>query len=582
MIATFARTMKAPSDLHPADWCAEHVHVENSERADKFDPSQTRWWRKPMGHFADYETRQMVCLMPTGTGKSTFFEAIGCWIPAEAPGSTLYASQTDSDAERWNETRYLKAARRCKPLDHLWPQNIRNSVRKDMIVWPHMFMTIGGANKSNFQEQSITYGLGDEAWTWRQGLVREWNARSHSRENRKFVLVSQGGEIGTEDNPEATSELHTEHAKCRQWDFAWQCPECCHVQAFDSAALKYPEKGTDQERADAVVMVCGGCKHEFPDDIKTRRMLHDSYTENDGYLCANENGQRGYEGFHLDRTGVWWQAWGDYVLKELAANRKAKAGDYTELKQLYQKDKAVGWTENLQASEVALKPSGYTRADFSEGQKIDGEVVRFCTIDAGGDHFWLRVRAWQQGGGSKGLFFGYINTVEECEHIRARYGVEPKHTFLDVGFDQERMAGIINCYGWQGLKGDGNRKSGWDWPIKGDPTRKEIRLYSKKWFALSKEKKPATCWHIATEPIQYILQRLMSGEGAEWLVEDDAPPSYAKHLNGERLETAKDAKGREIRKWIRRGANHGRDTEIYQVAAALMFRVFTPPKTDDE
>ena len=74
----------------------------------------------------------------------------------------------------------------------------------------------------------------------------------------------------------------------------------------------------------------------------------------------------------------------------------------------------------------------------------------------------------------------------------------------------------------------------------------------------------------------------MTGEGAEWLVEDDAPPSYAKHLNGERLETAKDAKGREIRKWIRRGANHGRDTEIYQVAAALMFRVFTPPKTDDE
>jgi hypothetical protein len=203
--------------------------------------------------------------------------------------------------------------------------------------------------------------------------------------------------------------------------------------------------------------------------------------------------------------------------------------------------------------------------------------VRFCTIDAGGDHFWLRIRAWCQGGESKGLFFGYINSEAECEEIRARYNVEPKHTFLDVGFDQERMAGIINRYGWQGMKGDGNRKSGWDWPIKGDPNRKEIRLYSKRWVALSKEKKPAVCWHIATEPIQYILQRLMTGEGAEWLVEDDAPPSYAKHLNGERLETTKDSKGKDIKKWIRRGANHGRDCEAYQVAAALMYRVFTPP-----
>jgi hypothetical protein len=42
MIDVFARNLKSQSDLHPADWCAEHVHVENSERGDKFDPSQTR------------------------------------------------------------------------------------------------------------------------------------------------------------------------------------------------------------------------------------------------------------------------------------------------------------------------------------------------------------------------------------------------------------------------------------------------------------------------------------------------------------------------------------------------------------
>ena len=130
-----------------------------------------------MGCYADYETTNVVCVMPTGSGKSTFFEAINCWIVAVSPGSTLYASQTNNDAEFWLETRLLKSLKRCQPLDQLWPANLRNAVRKDAIVWPHMFMQVGGANISNFQERSITYGQGDEAWAWKRGMVREWLAR---------------------------------------------------------------------------------------------------------------------------------------------------------------------------------------------------------------------------------------------------------------------------------------------------------------------------------------------------------------------------------------------------------------------
>lgn len=585
MIEHFANGLKPPSDLHPADWCAEHVHVENSERSSKFDPSQTRWWIKPMGHYADYETRNMVCIMPTGAGKSTFFEAINCWIVSESPGSVLYASITDPNAELWGETRFLKAAKKCTPLDHLWPKNARNAVRKDAIIWPHMFMVLGGANMSNFQEVSITYGQGDEAWAWKPGMVREWNARSHNRENRKFVLASQAGMIASEDGTGETSELHTEHDKCRKWDFAWQC-ECGHAQPFRFEQLKYPATGTDQERADAVVRVCEGCGAEHADTHENRRKLHDSYQENDGYICTNPDGQRGYEGFHLDAGGIWWIPWAEDVLQKIAADKAASTGDFTQLRQWTQKRRALGWSESSIESKIELKPSGYTRADFSEGQKIDGEAFRFCTIDAGGDHFWLRIRAWCQGGESKGLFFGYINSVEECEEIRKKYEVELKHTFLDVGYQQTKMAGIIAKYGWRGIKGEGDRPNGYEWAVKNDPNKKEIRLYSKRWYALSDEKQRAECWSIASQLIQNILQRLMSGEGAAWLVEDDAPPSYAKHLNGERLVTQKSKTGQEKKVWIRSGGkddkpggapNHGRDCEVYQVAAALMFRVFAPP-----
>ncbi len=591
MLDIFARNIEPPSDLHPADWCALHVGVENSERSEKFDPSQTRWWRKPMGCYADYETTNVVCIMPTGSGKSTFFEAINCWIVGVSPGSALYASQTNTDAEFWMETRLLKALKRCIPLEKLWPANLRNAVRKDAIVWPHMFFLAGGANISNFQEKSITYGQGDEVWKWKNGMVREWLARSHNRSNRKFVLASQAGNISTEEDSSQTSELHIEHDKCRRWEFGWKCPNCETAHQFSFANLKWDDvknqDGTpnDQMSADSTRMECPSCKSEFADTVANRRMLHDSLELDDGYIIANPNGQRGYEGFHVDATAIWWIPWAEDVLQKIMADRQMAIGDHTFLKAWTQKRRAVGWSNSSEIVKISLKPSGYTMGDYEEHRRIDDEKFRSFTMDAGGDHFWGAIRAWAGGGDSRLLWFGYIASEQQAEELRIKYGVEPRCTFLDIGFEQERMAEIICRYGWRGIKGDGNRKSGWDWEIKSGPKKgqKEIRLYSKRWFAKAKNGQRAECYHVATEPLQYILQRLINGEGAKWEAYDDAPPTYQKHLNGERLVTGKDGRGREVKKWDRFGANHGRDCELYGLASALMFKVFTfEPQSADE
>jgi len=593
MSAAFRSAIKPPSDLHPADWAALHVRVENSERSGMFDPAQTRWLRKPMACMADYVTRHMVMLFPTGSGKSTFFEAVTCWIVAESPGGTLYASQTDSDAELWAETRLMKSLRACEPLRPLWPSNLRNQVRKDAIVWPHMFQLFGGANKSNFQEKSITYGLGDEAWAWKHGMVREWLGRSHNRENRKFVLASQGGmdasdngKIDPEERSGPTHEFHLEFSKCRQWDFAWRCPKCKSVHPFAFDQLRWDQvekpdgKPDDQTTADTTRRVCPNekCGATFADTAENRRMLHDSYQDDDGYVMTSDNGLRGYEGFHLDAGAIWWIPWAADVMDKILADRQMAIGDHTQLMQWVQKRRAWGWRESQGVKTVTLKSSGYTSTDYDGARKIDGEKVRFATIDAGGDHFWMVIRAWAEGGSSKLLFAAYMPSHEACEAKREQYEVQPAMVFLDVGWEQEMMAGIIAKYGWQGIKGDGNRKSGWEWEIKAGPNKgkKEMRLYSKKWFAKAKTGARAQVWHIATEPLQYILQRLIEGEGAEWLRYDDAPPTYEKHMNGERLLTDKDARGHVVKKWTRIGANHLRDCEVYNLAAALMFRVFAP------
>jgi len=111
--------------------------------------------------------------------------------------------------------------------------------------------------------------------------------------------------------------------------------------------------------------------------------------------------------------------------------------------------------------------------------------------------------------------------------------------------------------------------------------QKETRLYGPKFLAKAKNGQRCEVWPVATEPLQYILQRLIEGKGVLWEVESDAPPSYPKHLNGEKLVTKRDGRGQDIPKWTRYGANHFRDCEIYQLAAALMAGAFRPSRQDD-
>jgi len=585
-LASFREAIAPRSDMHPADWGAEHVYLEGSELSSKFDPEQFRWWRKPMGHYADYSTRHMVCIFPPGFGKSAFFETISCWIVSENPGPTLYITQTNPTAEQWLETRAKKSFGKCKPLKSLWPLNERNAFRKDAMIWPHMFFLAGGANGANLQEVSIQHGLGDEAWAWKHGLVREWLARSHNRENRKFILCSQAGWIVSEDGVGQTSELHLEHDKCRKWEFGWRCPSCGIAHPFTFEQLKFDERADDQATADTARRACPACAMEYEDTPAVRRALHDSLKEDDGYLLASDEGLRGYEGFHVDYGANWRIAWGVDVMQKLGADRQNALGDDTLLRAWWQKNRAIGWSDQNSIQKIELRRSGYTEGDYAEARKIDGEQCRFLTADAGLDHWWVVIRAWATGGASKLLFFGYVGRESELRDLEEKYAVPKNCCFMDVGYQQTEIAEVVARLGWRGVKGKSDTGENithlFDWEIKTGPNagKMEQRLFSKRKITKSKSGKAIEYFHVSTERLQYILQRLIDGEGAEWLTYDDAPPSYGKHLNGERLATVKNSRGRDVKKWKRHGANHGRDGELYSLACAFMFKVFRPAAED--
>ena len=567
---------RPPTVLTPWEWAAANVRIQNSERASKFDPDQTPWWKAPMECAGDIETREVVVLAPTGSGKSTMAEALIPYVVSEDPGPMLYASQTDEDAKFWAESRLLPSLRSCIAIAALWPED-RHKSRKMEIIFPHMPLVLGGANLSNFQEKSVRWLYGDEVWTWKAGLVREFLARHHDRWNRKVFLVSQGGTTG--------SDLDQEWQKTDQAEFSWRC-KCGCEQAYSFDALRFDkierEDGTldEQASADTARMECAACREAYPDTVKARRSLAVSniHNGNGGYVSKNEAALRGYRGFHVDSLAVWWVPWASEVLGFLEAQRMLRTGISEKLRQWRQKRRAQFWSEEMADSQVTIpRSTEYTKEDHENGEPIEDEAKRFMTIDAGGDHFWAVIQAWKQGGASRVLWEGYVQSDGGKEanltDLATRYKIPDSHVFIDTQFEQDRIFDLCALHGWTGVKGDGKRRSFRHTLKNGQSVE---RLYSTIQRARAKSGGIIRYVFLATNPIKDIAHRLITGQGAALELPGDLSKAFENHMKAERREILKEAKtGQEYSVWItRHRQNHLWDGIVYQVGAALMFRIF--------
>lgn len=582
-----AQGWKPPTTLKPWQWAAENVKISNSERSSKFDPEQTPWWKAPMECAGDSDTREVVIVAPTGSGKSTMAEALIPYIIAEDPGAMLYASQTDEDAKFWAETRLKPALNSVEQVKDLWPED-RHKSRKTEIIFPHMPLILGGANLSNFQEKSVRWIYGDEVWAWKAGLLRECQARTHSRWNRKEFYVSQAGFGG---NEETTGEYHGGDDLWREWmktdrgEFSWKC-SCGEAQPYDFEWLKYDvverESGVvdEQETAKTARMECRACRKGYEDSVTNRRALSVSNMVNGamGYIPTNPHSLDSMRGFHIDSMAVWWIPWKQEVLEFLEAKRLAKTGVIDRLRQFTQKRRAKFWTEDMADSQVLLSRSAeFSKVDYESGQKVEGEAHRFATIDAGGDHYWIVIAAWRQGGFMRVLYEGYIPS-DGGDEIQLRdlcdgYKVPRHATLIDFGYKPEEMAELAVKHGWIGVRGGGEKRSFLHSTPNGKPVEK---LYSIIKRTNAKSGGVATYMFFASNPVKDILARMLENGDQVELPGDTSKP-FENHMKCERRTMEKNPKtGEEKSVWIRPGnkANHLWDCMYYQVGAALVVDLF--------
>ena len=297
-----------------------------------------------------------------------------------------------------------------------------------------------------------------------------------------------------------------------------------------------------------------------------------------GYIRTNPYALESMRGFHVDAMAIWWAPWADEVLEFLEAKRLAKTGVTDKLRQFTQKRRARFWTDDMADSEVVVsRSSEYSKVDFEGGQAIEDEIERFATIDAGGDHYWIVIAAWKQGGFGKVLYEGYIASDGSDEtpirDLCDRYNVARSKVLIDIGFQQDRIADLCVKHGWIGIKGEGVKRFFLHPTKGGKPVEK---LFSQTKRIRAKSGGIAKFIFVASNPVKDILARMLAnGDQIEFPADLSKP--FENHMKCERRTVELNPKtGADKSVWTRPGskANHLWDCMYYQVAAALVKRVF--------
>lgn len=571
MISAFRSAITPRSTLSPSEWCEAHIVLPRSTDSAKFRSELTPWWPEVMDAIADDRNAEVCIVGPVGCGKSTLLEAMTCWVVSEKPGPMLITGQTDSDVCDWAETGLWPAMRGCAPIARKLP-TARGKMRKGEAILPSMDIHLTGANMSGLQSKSKVWVWGDEAWMWRQGMIQEFRKRTHRRWNARTVLLGQAGFLEEGDDGEPVGDdftLAASQGQQREWCFS--CPACDSPQPYSLGQLRFPETGTISQRALACEYVCVSCGEHFPDTAQSRR----AFSSRSEWVVMRPAEMPGHITFHLNALALFRSPWSAVVAEFLSATAAMRQGNSLPLQQFTQKQLAEPWKDSMSISRPDLDVIEGKVEDFAKGEKIDGETIRFLTIDVQRDHFWVLCRAWRGDASSVVVYYGTVQTAETIERLRAVLGVEAHRTYIDCGYDAGTVYDYCARFGWVALKGDGSQEFSHKVKRAGKVTT-ALRPISPVRMVLAPCNKRVPLVHVATDPLKDILARLRGGQAAPWQAVSDIGLNYVKQLDAEaREEFLAPKTNQPVARWVRKHRhNHAWDCEVYQVAAALIWRVF--------
>lgn len=575
-VGPYLEGQRPARDQGVAEWAAENVYLTDSPIGAKFDPEAGRYAVGPLEDLREPEIYEINVVGCTGMGKTTIFEAASCYVVAQAPGPLLLIGTTNKTVQDWMESRMLKVFEKCEETQRLLPRGKRRfDMKKTGILFRHMPYFTGGANETNTQEKSMRYCFGDEPWEWKEGIIGHLLKRHHDRWNRKSLLQAQGGTKG--------SEWHEHCRNGQQMVRHFRCPSCRERHAWRWDMHQWEtirDEGGEYDWLaieESVRFVCP-CGAEFADTPRNRRRLADS-GEWIAELGPHVPGRRTYR---VPFFWVWRIRWAEVVKEWILAQDAKRSGEHELLKQVINKRFAEFWEEPTDVPELRTGEDPYSRKEFHDGQRWEGENFRFLTIDVQKNHFWGVVRAWKIGGDSRLVWEGKLETWENIAHLQERMGVPNRGVFIDCGYlpdevarqralhrkEVGKTAGGEPIYEyWVMLMGEDSQ----GYPVKIRKTT-YYRTFSQWVRRTTQDRIPYKFSKFSNLRAKDQLAALMSGNGPEFGVMIDHSKAYGKQMSNEQKKEVSPGKWR----WVpvtTKANNHLWDCEVMQIVGACIFKV---------
>ena len=567
------------------EWLHDHWTLPPAYQGPgRFDVSRSRHLMAPFTSFQDDAVKEITCMAAVQTGKTLFVEGCISWVICNSPGPIMWTLQTDDDARKHCDERFMEALKSIKGVRDIMPDGRHQKTKTDIYFGP-FFLSVNGANLNSLQRVSIRYKFNSEVHLWKQGLLDHARARVSAFEqsgNSKIVNESQGG-IADDDFDKAYKAGH-------QAEWAVRCFGCGRLsplvfsgnRADDPLVKANVVWNADARRSDGtwnVGRACETARWECPfcgvahdDSARTRAR----WNADGEYLVCRKDAPAPLRSYRWEAMVARPMA--DLVSQFLEARRQQKQGVMQAMMDFTRQRRALPWKDDMANELVLLRGAGYLLTDPALREKIDNESVRFMTVDRQRDHFWVVIRGWRFDSSSRLLYFSRTQTVEQLVDLAALFHVEQQLVFEDTGYFPD--GGYADCarYGWTALKGSGELS----FPIEVNGA-KFRRMWSQA-VRIQKDARFIPLVHWASDPIKDVLHNVRSGKGAKWETPDDLSPEYENHMSGDRKKAFENKKsGRQEWRWQRVHANHAWDCEAMQIAAALMTNVLsspTPPKEE--
>lgn len=439
------------------------------------------------------------------TTKSLVADIFVPYIIEHDPGDTLWLLEDEPKARLYAE-RALSLIRSVPEIAAMLEVVDRNDKTKTEIKFAHMKLVICGLNAGNVQSLSWRNVIVDEKWLHPfDGLIRQAMDRAKQYPaTKKILLIGQGGV--EDDDPDV------EHKQSDQRLLHYACPHCLKFQPFELgrqrpddfvleklrgkyAGLSWDTNETTrpngrwnwEEVGKTAHHRCFYCDHRIEDTPDIRRQLNDSYcyfpaatpekTKLEASARYKLDGTMPTPAPFPERVGFDWPGeasmrvpFRELATKYLRAKIAAEELAYRlPLKEYYQKDRGITWSETIDAEFRAT-----TQEAYDPKAKYPDENFRTLIADCQRDlkKFFVGVWSVALSGDTRELAREEVASFDAIAAIQKEWKVPDQRVFLDCGYEMNKVlrecvkrghVGTIKIAGkprkvwlcWTGLKGSG-------------------------------------------------------------------------------------------------------------------------------